>query len=89
MVKDHYKTQSRDTRPEMEKVYINLIRKASAGEKLAQVRSLSRTTLQLSRRAIKRANRELTEDEIDLLFVSHHYGEKLARGLKRYIDKKK
>jgi hypothetical protein len=89
MVKDHYKTQSSDTHPEIEKVYVDLIRTASVVEKFSQVRALSKTALQLSRRAISRANKGLSEDEIDLLFVSHHYGEKLARGLKRYLDNMK
>jgi hypothetical protein len=84
---DHYKTQSSDTSQQMEKVCIDLIRKASAAEKFSQVRALSKTTQQLSRRAIRRANKELSEDEIDLIFVSHHYGEKLAARLKKYLSK--
>jgi hypothetical protein len=81
------RTQSIDTRFETEAVLISLIRKASGAKKFSQIRSLSRTTFQLSRRAIVRANKDLSDRQIDLLFVSIHYGEKIAANLKKYLDK--
>lgn len=79
------KTQSTDTRLEAEDVLISLLKKASVAKKFSQVRSLSETTLKLSRRAIARANQNLSEEQIDILFVSHHYGNQIAQNLKKYL----
>ena len=77
-----------DTYPNAEKVLISLLRKANTAKKFNQVRSLSQTTMQLSRRALARANRELNEEQVNLLFVSYHYGKDLAECVKQYLDKK-
>ena len=80
------KTQSTDTTVEAEKFLVSLIKKATSAEKFAQISSLSATTAKLSKRAIRRANQTLTEQEIDILFVSYHYGESLAKRLKEYLE---
>jgi len=80
------RTQSADTRIEAEKVLISLYREASTAKKFSQIRSLSRTVLLLSKRAIARANNELSEREIEILFVSVHYGKELANNLERYLE---
>ena len=82
------KTQSRDTRPEVEEIQISLIRKASIAKRIGVVRSLSETTIRLSRRAIARANPELNDRNLDLKFVEYHYGKTLANNLREYLDKK-
>lgn len=81
------KTQSIDTRFEAEEVLISLFRKASTAKKFSQIRSLSQTIFQLSRRAIARANKDLTDRQIDILFVSIHYGKELAGNLENYLDR--
>lgn len=81
------RTQSIDTRLEVEEVLISLFRKASVAKKFSHIRSLSQTTLQLSRRAIARANRELSERQIDILFVSNHYGKEIAANLENYLNR--
>jgi len=81
------KTQSIDTRLEAEEVLISLLRKASVARKFTQIRSLSQTTLQLSRRAIARTNKELSERQIDILFVSNHYGKEIATDLENYLNR--
>jgi len=81
-------TQSIDTHPKAEKVLISLIRKASPARKLSQVRSLSRVMIQLSKRAIARANKNVDEQEVDLIFVAHHYGSSLAERLRQYLEEK-
>jgi len=81
------KTQSIDTYPETERVLISLIRKESLSKKLSQTLSLSHTTIQLSKRAIARANKNLDIDQIKLLFINYHYGKDLAEKVKKYIDK--
>ena len=81
------KTQSHDTSESAERVLISLMRKASFSEKFSRIMSLSQTVMQLSRRAIARANPDLSEKQIDLLFVAYHYGEDLALNLEKYLDK--
>ena len=81
------KTQSIDTNPETERVLISLLREVSLSKKLSQILSLSQTTIQLSKRAIARANKNLDIDQIKLLFIDYHYGKDLAEQVKKYIDK--
>ena len=80
------KTQSRDTDIRAEKVLIQMARKASVSQKMSQVRSLSKTVMQLSRRAIARANKGASEREIDILFVKYHYGDNLADRFRHYLE---
>ena len=80
-------TQSADTHPGAENVLLELQRRKSPAEKLNQVRSLSRVAIALAKRAIARANRELGEREVDLLFIRLHYGEPLARRVSEYLKK--
>ena len=63
------------------------MQKASFSEKFSRIASLSQTVMLLSRRAIARANSDLSEQQIDLLFVAHNYGEELASRLEEYLDK--
>ncbi len=79
-------TQSSDTHPEAEKVQISLIQKLTAAQKISKVRSLSKTTILLSRRAIMRANPTLGKKELTLKFISYHYGENLANSLREFMD---
>ncbi len=81
-------SQSRDTTPQAEKVQIELIRKSSVAKRVSKVRSLSQTTIYLSRRAIQRTNPFLSIREVDLSFVANHYGEKLAERLRLYMEYK-
>ncbi|MFO7448286.1 MAG: hypothetical protein R6W90_18145 [Ignavibacteriaceae bacterium] len=50
------------------------------------MQSLSSMTIQLAKRAIKRANPQISKDEVDLLFIKYHYGEDLYKKVKLYID---
>ena len=80
-------SQSPDTTPQAEKVQLELIRESSVSERVSRVRSLSQTTMYLSRRAIQRTNPSLSEREVDLAFVANHYGEKLAEYLRLYMGR--
>ena len=51
---------------------------------MSLVRSLSGTMIQLSKRAIARANPDINTDQIDLIFIKFHYGEDLAKKVERY-----
>ncbi len=79
-------SQSPDTSSQAEKVQIELIRESSVSRRISKVRSLSQTTMYLSRRAIQRANPFLSEREVDLVFVANHYGENLAECLGLYLE---
>jgi len=81
-------TQLSDTDPKTEKFQISLIRKSSISERISRLRSLTQTAIQLSRRAIKRANPELSEKDLQCKFVEYHYGNKIAVGLKKYLNNK-
>jgi hypothetical protein len=80
--------QASDTRPEMEAIQISLLRQASVAKKISGLRSLSMTILQLSRRAIVRANPGLSEHEMKCKLVEYHYGEELAECFRGYLEKR-
>ncbi len=81
------RTQSSDTVRSAEQVQIDLQREKSVAQKLEQVSSLSGLVMALSRRAIARARKPSNEIEANLLFVELHYGEQLARRLRKYLQK--
>lgn len=78
--------QAIDTQPQAEEIQLMLLRQASIAKRVAVMRSLSRTTIQLSRRAIHRANPHYTPLEVNLAFVAYHYGEEMAQRLRRYLE---
>lgn len=75
-----------DTSPEAERVQIALLRRAGPGRRFDLMRSLTATTVALSRRAIQRANPDLSQHELDLRFVELHYGRELAGRLRTYLE---
>jgi hypothetical protein len=75
-----------DSRPEAEQVQIELARRATPAEKMAQVRMLSDLAARLSRRAIARAHPELSEAEVELEWVALQYGKPLADALRAYRE---
>jgi len=77
-----------DTHPDAEQVQISLLRQASAAERISRMCSLSETVIQLSHRAIRRANPELNEQELTLLFIAYYYGKDLSDNLRRYLNRK-
>lgn len=78
-----------DTSPGIKEIQISLIRKAGAAERTTIMRSLSQTVVNLSRRAISRTHPGYNQQEIDLIFVSLHYGEDIANRLESYLGRKK
>lgn len=81
-------TQSGDTNPEVEKVLILLLRNLSTEEKLNRTLQFSTSIINLSKRAIARANPNLSEAERDILFVRFHYGDELADKLREFLKQK-
>jgi hypothetical protein len=81
-------TKLSDTDEKIEKIQIALIRKLSTSERVSRLRSLSRTVINLSRRAIRRANPELSERELNFKFIMYHYGNEIAEKYNNYISRK-
>ncbi|MBN1695777.1 hypothetical protein JW879_10345 [candidate division WOR-3 bacterium] len=81
------KTQSPDTNIKAEKILISLLQKQSASEKFSHVRSLSEIAIRLSKRAIKRANKNLNEEQVNLLFIEYNYGKDLATKFRKFLNK--
>jgi vacuolar-type H+-ATPase subunit F/Vma7 len=83
------RTQSIDTHPKIEKTLISLFRNQSISKKLSHVRSLSKTTIQLSKRAIAKANKNISDEQINLLFINYHYGKELAEKVEKYLAERR
>jgi hypothetical protein len=81
-------THLTDTNPAAEEFQISLFRRASSSEKLALAFSLSETVIQLSKRAIARANPGMSKRELDIVFVELHYGKELAEKVRNYFNRK-
>ena len=77
-----------DTSPEAEKVQIELIRRYSVAQRFAKVRSLTARTVGLSKRAIARANPDLSPQQLQIKFIELHYGKDLADRFRRYQKSK-
>ena len=80
------KTQSQDTDAKTEAVLISLLRNLPLATKFAQVRSLTETSIRLSRRAILRSHEGIEENHLNRLFVELHYGQDLAGRFQAYIE---
>ncbi|MCP4111864.1 MAG: hypothetical protein GY749_41110 [Desulfobacteraceae bacterium] len=78
-----------DTYPSAEEFQISLIRRASISERISLALSLSQTIIQLSKRAILRANPDLNDEELGLIFIEYHYGSKLADRVRQYLKQKR
>ncbi len=78
-------TRTSDTNPKTEEILISLIRGKSISERLAQLASLTSLTINLSKRAIERANPKMNKRELDLLFIKYHYGEDFCNKVNEYL----
>ena len=72
-----------DTHPSMRAKQIELLRAAGPVRRLALARSLTRTAVALSRRALRMRNPGASQAELDRMFVELHYGKDVARLLDR------
>lgn len=79
----------RDTPLKIEEIQINLIRQSTISKRIAMVQALTETTVRLSKKAILRANPQLSGQEINIIFYSFTYDENLANKIKEYIERKK
>ena len=80
------KTQSIDTHIKSEEVLISSLREKSTATKFSQIRSLSQLTVNLSKRAIARANKGINDQQLNLIFIDLHYGQELANKVKKRLE---
>ena len=74
-----------DTSCTVERQQIRLLQTLDNRGRFQLASALSATTRMLARRAIRRANPSLSEEEIDILFVRYHYGVELADRLSKFM----
>jgi hypothetical protein len=83
------RTQSEDTSPEMERVQIELIRKASPAKIFGLVRSMSQTMIQASRENIRRLHPDASKEELILILVELYYGKELANLVRTHMERRR
>jgi hypothetical protein len=88
LIAANMKTLLQDTSPEVEQKLMEMLRRQTPTERLSKTLYITSVTLNLSRRAIARANPGKSKRELDLLFVEYHYGKELAERVKKHIDMK-
>ena len=79
--------QITDTNPEIEKLLLDLIKKKTISQRLAQLQHLTSLTLRLSKRALARRYPEKTRRELDLLFIKYNYSDDLSEKVNQYLSK--
>ncbi len=83
------RTQSMDTSPEAERVQIELLRKASPAKRFGLVRSFSQSLIQASRQTIKQVHPEISQEELDLLYIELYYGKDLATRVRADLERRR
>ncbi len=77
-----------DTHPEVEKVQVNLLRKAGPAKRLSITLSLSQGVIALSKQALKKAHPDLNDNELKILFLKNCYGADIAEKVKKRMIEK-
>ena len=75
----------RDTHPSAHRAQIELLRQASPARRFALLSSLTRFTIEASRRALRRRYPDEDERSIAIRWVAVHYGKDLATRLAIYL----
>lgn len=83
------RTQSEDTNPEMERVQIELIRKASPAKIFGLVRSMSQTMMQASRENIRKLHPDASKEELSLILVELYYGKEVANLVRTQMKRRR
>ena len=78
-------SQAQDTPEEIDRVQIELLKRAGNPIRLRKALQLSDLVKKMSRRAIARRHPELSAEELDLLYVEYCYGRELAQKLRTYL----
>jgi len=83
------RTQSMDTHPEIERIQIELLRKASIAQHFAMIESLNRFIIEATKQSIRRDNPNLSEQEVSLILVERQYGPSLADKIRAKLEREK
>ena len=83
------RTQSEDTSPEIERVQIELIRKAPITKRFAIMQAWSQFLIEANKQRIHKDYPDVSEEEISLIFVARHYGQALADALRADMARRK
>lgn len=75
-----------DTDPEAQRVHDEMLRRASAADRLRLALSLSTTVIALSRSGLAHRLADSTPEAVGLRFVALHYGEDLAEAVRRDLE---
>jgi hypothetical protein len=67
---------------------VALLKQASVATRSARMRSLTRSSVQLALRALRRQHPESSREELFVAFVALHYGVALAEGLRRDLARR-
>jgi hypothetical protein len=76
-----------DTHPIAQQFQIELLRRATPGERLAKSLSLTATMVNLSRQTITRLNPNLDSQQVNLKCVELYYGKELAARMRDYLKR--
>lgn len=75
-----------DTNPITDHLLIEMFKELTIKQRLSKTLSFSSSIINLSKRAISRANPDKSKAELDLIFVKLHYGNELAEKLKLFLQ---
>ena len=77
-----------DTDERAARVQLDLLRRASVGARARSLRSLSRTVIDLSRRALREQMPDASDDEVAIRWMTLAYGEDLAERVARRLQQR-
>ena len=77
-----------DTHPEVERVHIELLRKAGPQRRLAMAMELTNDVLRRARAGIARARPHLSDRERQLLFVEVAYGREITERVRAFLHQR-
>ena len=77
-----------DTNREAADKQIEVLKAQTPSGRFLLTLSLSNTVIGLSKRAIKRANPDIADEEVRCRFVELHYGKQLSDQFRRYLNER-
>jgi hypothetical protein len=75
-----------DTHPEVAELQFEMLRQATMAQRIKMMRSLTQMAVRNSKRAIRRARPELSEQERALFFIELNYGGDLADQVRAQLE---
>ena len=83
------KPLSIDTHPEVERIHVQLLFQAGPARRMALTRSLSQSTIEISRTGLQNRHPHSSPQELALRLVALCYGEDLARRVGVYLESRR